>query len=134
MYMNETATVDVLHRIAQENLKKRDYSKIAFCDFVLWSVDCNLASSFLSEVVLSGNMERFAQRNKINLRINPSFRSHRCNSITNFSTATFVINSTNQNLLNKHRISKREETISFFDCLLIRCHNMLFPCQCRYKH
>ena len=63
--MNETATVDCLHRIVQEDLKKRDYSKIAFCDFVLWSVDCNLASSFLSEVVLSGNMERLAQRNKM---------------------------------------------------------------------
>ena len=46
MYMNETATVDGLHRIAQEDLKKRDYSKIAFCDFVLWSVDCNLARLF----------------------------------------------------------------------------------------
>ena len=65
MYMNETATVDGFHRIAQEDLKKRDYSKIAFCDFVLWSVDCNLANSFLSEVVLSGNMERLAQRNKM---------------------------------------------------------------------
>ena len=39
MYMNETATVDGLHRIAQEDLKKRDYSKIAFCDFVLWNFD-----------------------------------------------------------------------------------------------
>ncbi len=65
MYMNETATVDGLHRISQEDLKKRDYSKIAFCDFVLWSVDCNLARSFLSEVVLSGNMERLAQQNKM---------------------------------------------------------------------
>ena len=65
MYMNETSTVDGLHRIAQEDLKKRDYSKIAFCDFVLWSIDCNLASSFFSEVVLSGNMERLAQRNKM---------------------------------------------------------------------
>ena len=63
--MNETATVDGLHRIDQEDLKKRDYSKIAFCDFVLWSVACNLASAFLSEVVLSDNMERLAQRNKM---------------------------------------------------------------------
>ena len=68
--MNETATVDGLHRISQEDLKKRDYSKIAFCDFVLWSVDCNLASSSLSEVVLSDNTERLAQRSKIILRIN----------------------------------------------------------------
>ena len=63
--MNETAAVDSLHRIAQENLKQRDYFKVVFCDFVLWNVDCNLASSFLSEVVLSGSMERLAQRNKI---------------------------------------------------------------------
>ena len=69
MYMNETATVDGLHRIDQEDLKKRDYSKIAFCDFVLWSVDCNLASSSLSEVVISGNTECLAQRNKIIFRI-----------------------------------------------------------------
>ena len=44
-------------------------TKLEFCDFVLWNFDCNLASSFLSKVVLSGKMERLAQRNKIKLRI-----------------------------------------------------------------
>jgi len=38
---------------------------IPFCDFVLWNFDCNLASSFSSKVVLSGKMERLAQRNKM---------------------------------------------------------------------
>ena len=63
---------------------------VVFCDFVLWSFDCNLASSFSSKVVLSGKMERLAQRNKINHRINISFRSQLCNPTTNFSTAASV--------------------------------------------
>ena len=40
-------------------------TKPEFCDFALWNSDCNLASSFSSKVVLSGRMERLAQRNKI---------------------------------------------------------------------
>ena len=43
---------------------------------MLWNSDCNLASSFSSKVVLSGRMERLAQRNKIKLRILPYFRSN----------------------------------------------------------
>ncbi|MEQ2634847.1 hypothetical protein AAAT71_05505, partial [Anaerobutyricum hallii] len=47
-------------------LPKREHTKnIPFCDFVLWNFDCNLASSFSSKVVLSGKMERLAQRNKM---------------------------------------------------------------------
>ncbi len=47
------------------NLKKELLKNIPFCDFVLWNFDCNLASSFSSKVVLSGKMERLAQRNKM---------------------------------------------------------------------
>ena len=79
-------------------LNREMYSKIAFCDFALWSFDCNLASSFSSKVVLSGKTERLAQRNKIKLRINPSFRNYRCNPATNSSTAASIANSTNQKL------------------------------------
>ena len=73
MYVNEAAAVDSLHRIAQENWKGGIYSKVEFCNFVLWSFDYNLASSFLSKVIVK--TERLAQQNKINLRINPSFKS-----------------------------------------------------------
>ena len=84
-------------RIAQKIGKRGIYSKVVFCDFALWSFDCNLASSFSSKVVLSGNMERLAQRNKIKLRINPSFRNYRCNPVTNSSAAASVA-PTNQKL------------------------------------
>ena len=63
-----------LCRISQKKLKRRGYSKLEFCDFALWNSDCNLASSFSSKVVLSGRMERLAQRNKIKLKIAPSFQ------------------------------------------------------------
>ena len=52
MHMNETAAVDGLLPDCSGKLEKRDYSKVVFCDFVLWSFDCNLASSFSSKVVL----------------------------------------------------------------------------------
>ena len=52
-----------------KKIKTKDYDKLEFCDFALWNSDCNLASSFSSKVVLSGRMERLAQRNKIKLII-----------------------------------------------------------------
>ena len=58
MHMNETAAVDGLLPDCSGKLEKRDYSKVVFCDFVLWSFDCNLASSFSSKVVLSGTTEQ----------------------------------------------------------------------------
>ena len=74
----------------RKNRKRRGYSKLEFCDFVLWNSDCNLASSFSSKVVLSGRMERLAQRNKIKLRITPSFLNPSGKLVTLSTTVTSV--------------------------------------------
>ena len=65
-------------------------TKPEFCDFALWNPDCNLASSFSSKVVLSGRMERLAQRNKIKLRITPSFLNPSDKPVTLSPTVTSV--------------------------------------------
>ena len=66
------AAIDIFIGLFKK-LKRSPCYKLEFCDFALWNLDCNLASSFSSKVVLSGRMERLAQRNKIKLRIATSF-------------------------------------------------------------
>ena len=92
--------------------KRRIYSKDEFCAFVLWSVDCNLASSFSNKAVLLGNTEHLAQRIKITLRINPSLEVI-CIIRTQTSRQPYRFGSTNSYLFCKAFVTKAAISSTF---------------------